>query len=343
MIGGTLLAGLMLLPVILLLVLRGRCGDGSVGLDPDDQSVPVITSSDGSRRGDRAAVASMVAAGSAAGLRRLVRPATPGDTSAAAQGRRSSVSATAIESMATPTNTRLVPRRARRVYRTLRGERRTLAAGRGRPRLSTAAGFVAGLILGSITGTLELLPGLLVLIPASVGMRGMIFGAMGARLGTGIAAGRVRTEPTPQRPARAQRRGGRSSRPCSRRSTSPPWRSSSRRAFGEDTVLVLGSRHDLRRRRGARLGRDPGGHRGPGRAVLPAGMGPRRRVDPDGHGDRRHDHAPGPLPRDVHRAQRLSERGRRGAVHGGRDRRARLGGLPQLPRGAAHRCSRWRA
>ena len=55
--------------------------------------------------------------------------------------------------------------------------------------LSTAAGFVAGLILGSITGTLELLPGLLVLIPASVGMRGMIFGAMGARLGTGIAAG----------------------------------------------------------------------------------------------------------------------------------------------------------
>ena len=55
--------------------------------------------------------------------------------------------------------------------------------------LSTAAGFVAGIILGSITGTLELLPGLLVLIPASVGMRGMIFGAMGARLGTGIAAG----------------------------------------------------------------------------------------------------------------------------------------------------------
>jgi mgtE-like transporter len=55
--------------------------------------------------------------------------------------------------------------------------------------LSTGAGFVAGLILGSITGRLDLLPGLLVLIPASVGMRGMIFGAMAARLGTGIAAG----------------------------------------------------------------------------------------------------------------------------------------------------------
>ncbi|MGH2540665.1 MAG: magnesium transporter [Actinomycetota bacterium] len=91
--------------------------------------------------------------------------------------------------MASPRTTRLVPRRARRVYRTLRGERRTLQQGVAALGLSTAAGFVAGLILGSITGTLELLPGLLVLIPASVGMRGMIFGAMGARLGTGIAAG----------------------------------------------------------------------------------------------------------------------------------------------------------
>ncbi len=91
--------------------------------------------------------------------------------------------------MATSKSARLVPRRARRVYRTLRAERRTLQQGVAALALSTGAGFVAGLILGSITGTLELLPGLLVLIPASVGMRGMIFGAMGARLGTGIAAG----------------------------------------------------------------------------------------------------------------------------------------------------------
>jgi mgtE-like transporter len=91
--------------------------------------------------------------------------------------------------MAAPRATRLVPRRAGRVYRTLRAEQRTLRQGVAALALSTAAGFVAGLILGSITGTLELLPGLLVLIPASVGMRGMIFGAMGARLGTGIAAG----------------------------------------------------------------------------------------------------------------------------------------------------------
>lgn len=94
--------------------------------------------------------------------------------------------------MATSKSKRLVPRRdrrARRAYRSLRAERRTLQQGSAALALSTAAGFVAGLILGSITGTLQLLPGLLVLIPASVGMRGMIFGAMGARLGTGIAAG----------------------------------------------------------------------------------------------------------------------------------------------------------
>ena len=91
--------------------------------------------------------------------------------------------------MPTSARTPTIPRRARRVYRTLRAERRTLEQGVAALALSTAAGFVAGLILGSITGTLELLPGLLVLIPASVGMRGMIFGAMGARLGTGIAAG----------------------------------------------------------------------------------------------------------------------------------------------------------
>lgn len=91
--------------------------------------------------------------------------------------------------MAAPRATPPDPRRARRVYQTLRAERRTLQQAVAALALSTAAGFVAGLILGSITGTLQLLPGLLVLIPASVGMRGMIFGAMGARLGTGIAAG----------------------------------------------------------------------------------------------------------------------------------------------------------
>ena len=130
--------------------------------------------------------------------------------------------------MAAPRATKLVPRRARRVYQTLRAERRTLQQGVAALALSTGAGFVAGLILGSITGTLELLPGLLVLFLALVGMRGMIFGAMGARLGTGIAAGVF--EPT-------LRRGGLLAHNVEvaiisavlSSSTSPAWRSSSPR------------------------------------------------------------------------------------------------------------------
>jgi mgtE-like transporter len=81
------------------------------------------------------------------------------------------------------------PRRARNLWAYLRAERRTLRQGLVALVLSTLASFVAGLTLGAITGTLNLLPGLLVLIPASVGMRGTIFGAIGARLGTGIHAG----------------------------------------------------------------------------------------------------------------------------------------------------------
>jgi mgtE-like transporter len=81
------------------------------------------------------------------------------------------------------------PRPARNFWAYLRAERRTLRQGLVALVLSTLASFVAGLTLGSITGTLNLLPGLLVLIPASVGMRGTIFGAIGARLGTGIHAG----------------------------------------------------------------------------------------------------------------------------------------------------------
>ena len=80
-------------------------------------------------------------------------------------------------------------RRARRLWRYLRAEQRTLRQGLVALVLSTCASFVAGLTLSSITHTLNLLPGLLVLIPAAVGMRGTIFGAIGARLGTASHAG----------------------------------------------------------------------------------------------------------------------------------------------------------
>jgi mgtE-like transporter len=83
----------------------------------------------------------------------------------------------------------VIPRRARNVWAYWRAERRTLRQGLVALVLSTLASFVAGLTLGAITGTLEELPGLFILIPASVGMRGVISGATGARLGTSIAAG----------------------------------------------------------------------------------------------------------------------------------------------------------
>jgi mgtE-like transporter len=82
--------------------------------------------------------------------------------------------------------------RARRGWATLRAERRTLRQGLVALTLSTLAGFVAGLTLAHVTGRLDRLPGLLVLIPAAVGMRGTIFGAVGARLGTASAAGLYR-------------------------------------------------------------------------------------------------------------------------------------------------------
>src|SRR5256714_856026 len=84
----------------------------------------------------------------------------------------------------------LSPRRpARRLWRYLLAERRTLRQGLGALLLSTAAGLVAGVALGSISHTLVLLPSLFILIPAAVDRRGTISGATGARLGTATHAG----------------------------------------------------------------------------------------------------------------------------------------------------------
>jgi mgtE-like transporter len=87
-----------------------------------------------------------------------------------------------------------LPRRARRLWAYWRAEQRTLRQGLVALALSTLAGFVAGLTLAHITGTLQDLPGLIVLIPAAVGMKGTIFGAIGARLGTANVTGLL--EPT---------------------------------------------------------------------------------------------------------------------------------------------------
>lgn len=59
----------------------------------------------------------------------------------------------------------------------------------------TATG--AGVLLAALTGELQQLPGLLVLVPAAIGMRGNIFGALGSRLATTIHAGTFRISRRP--------------------------------------------------------------------------------------------------------------------------------------------------
>jgi len=55
--------------------------------------------------------------------------------------------------------------------------------------LNSTTSFVAGALLGLITGTFEEHPGLLVLVPAAIGLRGNIFSALGTRLSTSIHTG----------------------------------------------------------------------------------------------------------------------------------------------------------
>jgi mgtE-like transporter len=80
-------------------------------------------------------------------------------------------------------------RRVRPLWAYLRAERRTLRQGSVALVIGAVAALVAGVTLGSITDTLDRLPGLIILIPAVLSMRGTIFGAMGARLGTATHAG----------------------------------------------------------------------------------------------------------------------------------------------------------
>jgi mgtE-like transporter len=84
-----------------------------------------------------------------------------------------------------------------RVFAYWRAERRTIGQGFVALVISSLGSLVAGVALGSITGTLERLPGLMVMVPAAIGMRGNIFGALGSRLGTAIHSGMY--EPTRQR------------------------------------------------------------------------------------------------------------------------------------------------
>jgi len=81
------------------------------------------------------------------------------------------------------------PRIRPKVYGYLTEEKESLRQGFVALFLSSTGELVAGLALASIAGILNELVGLAVLIPAAIGMRGAIFGAMGSRLSTAIQTG----------------------------------------------------------------------------------------------------------------------------------------------------------
>ncbi|HTG47325.1 MAG TPA: hypothetical protein VK646_06695, partial [Actinomycetota bacterium] len=87
---------------------------------------------------------------------------------------------------------RALARRGRRFLGYWRAERRTLTQGFVALFLSSGGDLLAGLALAFMAHELGTLLGLTVLIPAAIGMRGNIFGALGSRLGTGLNSGEFR-------------------------------------------------------------------------------------------------------------------------------------------------------
>ena len=166
--------------------------------------------------------------------------------------------------------------------------------------VSSGGDLLAGLTLGAITGTLEALPGLLVLVPAAIGMRGNIFGALGSRLGTSIHTGtfslsRRRDTVVGQNVVAVHRahalrlgRAGRAGQGGGRHL----------RRVRDDLAGRLPG--DLDHRRRAELDRRAGPHARRGVAVGAARLGHGQRGRPAGHRGGRHGHAavavPGHLP-----------------------------------------------
>ncbi len=75
-------------------------------------------------------------------------------------------------------------------------ESRSIRSGAVALALGLGATLIAGITLASAEGRLESIPGLLALIPAAIGMRGAIFGALGSRLSTGILTGQFNRDLT---------------------------------------------------------------------------------------------------------------------------------------------------
>jgi mgtE-like transporter len=75
-------------------------------------------------------------------------------------------------------------------------ESRSIRTGSLALALGLGATLIAGIVLASAENQLASVPGLLALIPAAIGMRGAIFGALGSRLSTGILTGEFDRELT---------------------------------------------------------------------------------------------------------------------------------------------------
>src|SRR5260221_12052942 len=85
-----------------------------------------------------------------------------------------------------------------RVFGYWRAERRTIRHGLISLVIATIGDVAAGIALGAITHTLELLPGLLILLPASNSIRGSIFGTLSSRLGPAIHTGMFEPHAKPE-------------------------------------------------------------------------------------------------------------------------------------------------
>jgi mgtE-like transporter len=87
---------------------------------------------------------------------------------------------------------------ARQVVDYWGSERSTIRQGFVANLISALTSVIAGLVLAGMGERLELIQGLFVLIPVSIGMRGAIFGALAARFGTSIHMGLFETTRDPR-------------------------------------------------------------------------------------------------------------------------------------------------
>ncbi len=99
--------------------------------------------------------------------------------------------------METPSRRRRVARAAQDVGRFWGEERRTLLLGAVALLLAATADLGAGVVLTGAESRIGALPGLLLLVPGAIALRGATFGSFGARLGTALVVGTYEPELRP--------------------------------------------------------------------------------------------------------------------------------------------------